>query len=132
MVIHKIFYNKNQGGRPTYICNHVCDTVLKKMSYFWNSVTCKKCLKQKIGRVRGKTKMKCEHKGCDEEAEINICHNHINEDYPPDNDKAIGEAKREERQVVLNFINMGLSIPLIKRNLLEREVAVNTHKKVKK
>ncbi len=28
--------------------------------------------------------MKCEHKGCEEESEINICHNHINEDYPPD------------------------------------------------
>ena len=26
--------------------------------------------------------MKCEHKGCRREAEINICHNHINTDYP--------------------------------------------------
>lgn len=45
--------------------------------------------------------MKCEHKGCKNEAEINICHEHINKDYPPDYNplaKEIGKLLKKHRE----------------------------------
>lgn len=42
--------------------------------------------------------MICEHKGCEKEAEINICHDHINEDYPSNFDGFVKELKQELKE----------------------------------
>ena len=42
-----------------------------------------------------KEKIICEHKGCDDEDVIIICHNHINEDYPLDCKQEVKKAKQD-------------------------------------
>lgn len=43
--------------------------------------------------------MKCEHKGCEKEATIIVCENHIDEDYPPNPEML----KEQAKQIIKDF-----------------------------
>ena len=57
MIIHKAVYHRDEFITPKgscvlrkkmiYLCNFAVNPTKEKLSYRWNKVTCKNCLKQK-------------------------------------------------------------------------------------
>lgn len=71
--------------------------------------------------------MKCEHKGCKEEAEINICHNHINKDYPTDFSQVFNDIDKACEEWDMGF-NVSDWFRKLKKKYINSETSHNSQK----